>query len=81
MIYQHLPNNKHKHEEAVQKKINQSSKITGTSLVMAYREDDLAFLFMAKEQSVFLTLREILVKYHQVSGHIYKSIHYAPKNA
>lgn len=80
MVYQHLPNNKHKHEEAVLKKINQASKTTGKSLVIAYREDDLAFLFMAKDETVFLALREILVKYHQASGHTYKSIHYAPKN-
>jgi hypothetical protein len=31
MLYQHLPNNKHKHEEAVNKKISQAIKTTGSS--------------------------------------------------
>ena len=78
MVYQHLPNNKHKHEEAVQKKITQAIRTTGSSLVIAYREDDLAFLFIAKNGTVFSAVREILEKYHQVSEHAYKSILYAP---
>lgn len=78
MLYQHLPNNKHKHEEAVQKKISQAIKNTGCALVIAYREDDLAFLFIVKNETVFLSLREVLEKYHRNSEHLYKSIHYAP---
>lgn len=78
MTYQHLPNNKHKHEEAVMKKITQAIKNTGSTFVIAYREDDLAFLFMVKDESVFSSLREALEKYHEASEHTYKSIHYAP---
>lgn len=78
MIYQHLPNNKHIHEESVNKKIKQAIEATGCSSVLAYREDDLAFLFIAKNKAVFSTLCNLLESYHENSGHVYKSIHYAP---
>ncbi len=44
MIYQHLSYDKHKHEDDVNKKINQAIKASECPYVMAYREDDLAFL-------------------------------------
>jgi hypothetical protein len=78
MIYQHLPNNKHIHEESVYKKINQAIEVSGTPFVIAYREDDLAFLFIAKDEALFLKLSNLLEGYHINSGHVYKSIHYVP---
>ena len=77
MIYQHLSNNKHIHEESVHKKIKQTIEATGFPLVLSYREDDLAFLFISKSEAVFSALCETLESYHENSGHIYKSIHYA----
>jgi hypothetical protein len=79
MIYQHLPNNKHIHKESVNNKIKQASEASGCSLVLAYREDDLAFLFIAKSKATFSELRAQLECYHESSDHQYKSIHYAPK--
>lgn len=79
MIYQHLPNNKHIHEESVHKKIKQAIKASGCPLILAYREDDLAFLFIAKNDAILLALREFLESYHENSGHVYKSMHYAPE--
>lgn len=78
MIYQHLPNNKHIHEECVCKKIKQAVEASDCSLVLAYREDDLAFLFIVKSEVLFSKLSDQLENYHRNSGHVYKSMHYAP---
>lgn len=78
MIYQHLPNNKHTHEESVHKKIKQAVETSGSPFVLAYREDDLAFLFIAKKEALLLKLSNHLEGYHMNSGHTYKSMHYAP---
>ena len=78
MIYQHLPNNKHIHEEYVNKKIKQAIEASGCPLVLAYREDDLAFLFVVKNEALFSELCSQLEDYHGNSGHVYKSIHHAP---
>ncbi|MDI6817353.1 MAG: hypothetical protein QME41_09245 [Actinomycetota bacterium] len=53
MIYQHLPNNKHIHEVSVHKKLKQAIVASGCSWVLAYREDDLAFIFIAKSAARF----------------------------
>ncbi len=75
MIYQHLPNNKHIHKESVSKKINQAKLSTNKAFVSAYREDDLAFIFMGKNEEIFESLNTQLHSYHEKSGHKYKSIH------
>ncbi len=77
MIYQHLPNNKHKHEESVLKKIKQAIKASRCSSVLAYREDNLAFLFISKSEAIFSELCKLLESYHENSGHVYKSMHYS----
>jgi len=75
MIYQHLPNNKHIHEKSVDKKIAQLQTASGSTFVCAYREDDLAFLFAAKNDVVFHKLCKVLSAYHDKSHHKYKSKH------
>ena len=75
MIYQHLPNNKHIHEAAVTKKLIQAKASNPDAFVCAYREDDLAFLFMVREVGVFDSLCACLTQYHSMSGHKYKSLH------
>lgn len=75
MIYQHLQRNRNKHKDSVDKKLSQILSATGGSLACAYREDDLAFIFMAKDDSLFSNLYETFEKYHNNSGHRYKSIH------
>lgn len=74
MIYQHLPRNRNKHTESVEKKLSQIHSATGGSSACAYREDDLAFIFIA-EEDILKKLYEILLTYHNESGHKYKSIH------
>lgn len=78
MIYQHLPNNKHIHEQAVSKKIIQLRASNEHSLVCGYREDDLVFLFMSKDATLFTHLCSILTNYHAKSEHKYKSLHLPP---
>lgn len=75
MIYQHLPYNKHAHEEAVSKKLVQLKASNQNALVCGYREDDLVFLFMLKDQELFTRLYNILTKYYVNSEHRYKSVH------
>jgi hypothetical protein len=75
MVYQHLPNNKHIHEKSVEKKMAQLRASSKASQVCAYREDDLAFLFMTKNYALCNRLYSTLEKYHQESGHPQKSIH------
>lgn len=77
MIYQHLPRDKRFHEQNVWKKLLQLRNYSSSSsnLVCAYREDDLAFLFIAKEPDLFDRLYNILYDYHDRSGHRYKSLH------
>ena len=81
MIYQHLPNNKHIHKEAVEKKIAQASSSTGSNFICSYREDDLAFIFIVKNIRIFDSLLKLIKEYHTVSGHKFKSIHRSPNNA
>lgn len=76
MIYQHLPNNKHKHKEAVSKKIIQAEATTNCPYIEAYREDDLAFIFLIKSDVMHKSINKLLDIYHQQSGHKYKSIHH-----
>lgn len=75
MIYQHLPNNKKIHQSSVDNKIAQIRLATAGTMACAYREDDLAFLFMAKATARFAALRDCLQAYHEGSQHRYKSLH------
>jgi hypothetical protein len=79
MIYQHLPRNKCEHEKAVQKKLKQLDAQNGNSFICGYREDDLAFLFMSKQEKLFTRLRGILERYRAKSEHKNKSLHLASK--
>jgi hypothetical protein len=76
IVYQHLPNNKRAHMDAVKKKLTQLRALNGAALVCGYREDDLAFFFLAKNSAVFELLCSSLQKYHDRSRHRLKSIHF-----
>lgn len=75
MIYQHLPMNKHIHEDAVKKKVEQLQAKSGGGLACAYREDDLAFIFIAKELNLFRRLHKTLDDYHSSSQHLRKTLY------
>jgi hypothetical protein len=74
MIYQHLPNNEHIRIEAVQKKLKQVQSVCYGALTCAYREADLAFIFVTKSQEIFKQLGHLLNKYNKKSNHKYKTI-------
>jgi len=74
MVYQHLPRNKKEHTKATQKKLKQAHSVCGGSFIVAYREDDLAFVFVAKATETFRCLQQFLSVYHQRSKNKYKEI-------
>jgi len=74
MIYQHLPSNKLEHTKATRKKLKQVQSVCHGSLTVAYREDDLAFVFVAKTAEMFRRLQQFLSVYHRRSKNKYKEI-------
>lgn len=74
MIYQHLPNDKRVHSEATRKKLYQARTVCNGAMVSAYREDDLSFLFIAKSQHLFKTLKDCLSEYYNKSSDRYKEL-------
>lgn len=75
MLYQHLPKNKHLHGQSVNKKIEQVRSVSKLVHARAYREDDLAFIFVSKRESTDREIREVLATYFAESRHDYKSLH------
>jgi hypothetical protein len=74
MIYQHLQKDKSKHIKDTQKKLKQVQSVCCGALTCAYREDDLAFVFVAKSKEMFKQLQDCLNKYCEKSTHEYKTI-------
>lgn len=75
MLYQHLPMDKRMHISTVEKKLGQVQSVNSSVYTCAYREDDLAFLFVSKEQKVHEEVTAVLRGYHARSIHKYKSLH------
>ncbi len=76
MVYQHLQNDKRKHVHDVEKKLAQVRGVNAAPvLACAYREDDLAFLFASRRQSLHDETFRILGHYHACSTHPLKSLH------
>jgi hypothetical protein len=63
MIYQHLPRDRSRCFDATQKKLLQARSVCNTELACAYREYDLAFVFVAKSKEIFKQLLDLLDKY------------------
>ena len=74
MVYQHLPNDKRVHSEATRKKLNQAQLVCCGAMTCAYREDDLAFVFIAKSAQLFKSVEDFLLMYHEKSKEKYKEI-------
>ena len=75
MLYQHLPPNKNIHAQSVEKKLAQVRSINATVYAVAYREDDLAFLFVSKQKPLYQELHSILRGYQKSSTNAYRSLH------
>jgi len=74
MVYQHLPNNKHRHSKATREKLDQVQSVCCGAFTCAYREDDLAFVFVAKSRKIFERVQRFLSAYHKKSKNKYKEI-------
>jgi hypothetical protein len=74
MVYQHLPNDKWVHSEATRKKLKQVKSVCLEAMTCAYREDDLAFVFIAKSVHLFRKLEHFLSMYNAKSKDKYKEI-------
>ena len=75
MLYQHLPYNKHTHTVSVERKLAQVRRADSSVHTCAYREDDLAFLFVSKQRRLHDQVQDVLSRYHAHSLHQYKSLH------
>lgn len=75
MLYQHLPNDKRQHQDAVEKKLRQARSNCAAAYLCTYREDDLAFVFVAKSEELHVEVTRDLARYHSRSTHKYKSLH------
>jgi len=75
MLYQHLPNNKLIHKTATEKKLEQIRGVNRMAYTCAYREDDLAFLFVLKEKWLYEKIWDTLDRYHAKGICKYKSLH------
>ena len=74
MVYQHLPNDKRAHSAATRKKLSQVKSVCPGAMTCAYREDDLAFVFITKSAHLFRKLEHFLSVYHAKSEDRYKEI-------
>lgn len=74
MIYQHLLNNEDLRIKAIKKKLTQAESVCDCKYICAYREGDLAFVFMTKSKGTFQQLMQSLNKYCRKSKHRYKTI-------
>lgn len=63
VIYQHLQRNSKKHEADMARKIEALSNMSTGITISAYREKDLAFLFIAKSREIHEKVRSALEKY------------------
>ena len=67
VIYQHLQRNSKKHEADMARKIEALSNMTAEIKISAYREKDLAFLFIAKSSKIHEIIGFALEKYRSQS--------------
>jgi hypothetical protein len=81
MVYQHLPRNKRSHGDATRKKLAQAQFVCQSSFACAYREDDLAFVLIAKCEHIFERMRDLLIRYYARSKDRYKELHQLQDNA
>jgi hypothetical protein len=75
MIYQHLTRDRRKHATSVDKKLEQVQRADRTALACAYREGDLAFLFVSKTRELHDVIKGIIEGYYAISNHTCKSLH------
>ena len=75
VIYQHLQRNSKKHEADMARKIEALANMSAGILISAYREKDLAFLFIAKSNAIHRKVRSAIEKYLNQSTVSPRGIH------
>ncbi len=75
MLYQHLPRNKDQHHSGTENKLRQVRTRKGPVHACAYREEDLAFIFISKQPALHSEIKRLIASYHANSGHKWKSVH------
>lgn len=75
MLYQHLQWNANMHEADVVKKLGLLNGLGAGVCTCAYREGDLAFLFISKDQDVSAAILKVLREYHAASANPYSAFH------
>ena len=63
LIYQHLQRDSNRHELDIKNKINAISAINTDLKSAVYREKDLAFIFITKNDSIYKSLNDALIQY------------------
>lgn len=69
MIYQHLPYDNRIHIQQVNNRLQQIARVCLQSHIIAYRENDLAFLFITKSDEIFSKMQNCLEAYYDKSKH------------
>lgn len=75
LVYQHLPRNMHRHRETLGRKMSCVSERFGLK-ASAYREGDLAFIAITKNDRVRHEIDRAFADYHLASDHPHKSLHW-----
>ncbi len=81
MIYQHLPFNKKTHSAGIKKKVTQVRRVCLSEYICAYREDDVAFVFIAESKEDFVTLLQFLHEYCENSKSQCKEVVLLPNDS
>jgi hypothetical protein len=74
MAYQHLPHDESKRICSTHKKLLQVQSVCKNNFTVAYREGDLAFVFVAKSKEMFTDLQYFLKNYYDKSIHRHRNI-------
>lgn len=73
MIYQQLQRNSNLRAQMLKKKLNQISKKCCSDIFLcAYTEDDLAFIFVSKQENIHIKLANVLNKYYTESDNRFR---------
>ncbi len=75
MIYQHLQRNSKRHDIDIQTKMKQAMATVEDAFASAYKESDLAFLFISKSGARHTEISGLLNQYYEESAVKHRSVH------
>ena len=74
MTYQHLPRDRKRHIPSIDEKLKQVQSVCRNGFACAYREEDLAFLFVTGSRELFQRLFVHLGRYYDESANSHKAL-------